>query len=93
MTVSVNYPTPVMVNGFSCKNCTEVDEAKKHIDPAHPKDGPYGIYAKQQASSGRGPAVTLGGTLASLAPPVSSSPATAPAGAAGVAGQQLNTLV
>ena len=35
-----------MVNGFSCKNCTDVDYAKKHIDPAHPKSGPYGIDAK-----------------------------------------------
>ena len=46
MAVSVNYATPVYVNGFQCKNCTDVDYAKKHIDPAHPKDGPYGIDAK-----------------------------------------------
>ena len=51
---------PVTVNGYSCKNCTEVDEAKKHIDPAHPKDGPYGVNAD------RGAAVSLGGALASL---------------------------
>jgi hypothetical protein len=42
---SINYPQPVQVNGFTCHNCTEVDEAKKHIDPAHPKSGPYGIDA------------------------------------------------
>jgi hypothetical protein len=46
MAVSTDYPTPVMVNGFQCKNCTDVDYAKKHIDPAHPKSGPYGIDAK-----------------------------------------------
>jgi hypothetical protein len=46
MSVNGDYPQPVMVNGFSCKNCTDVDYAKKHIDPAHPKDGPYGINAK-----------------------------------------------
>lgn len=45
---TVNYPSPVMVNGYSCKNCTEVDEAKKHIDPAHPKDGPFGVNANTQ---------------------------------------------
>lgn len=33
------------VNGFACRNCTDIDYAKKHIDPAHPKDGPYGINA------------------------------------------------
>ncbi len=45
MSISVNSPHPVQVNGFMCKNCTEVDYAKKHIDPAHPKSGPYGITA------------------------------------------------
>jgi hypothetical protein len=42
---STNYPQPVYVNGFICRNCTDVDNAKKHIDPAHPKSGPYGIDA------------------------------------------------
>jgi hypothetical protein len=69
MAVSADYSTPVMVNGFSCKNCTDVDYAKKHIDPAHPKSGPYGIDAKddpsvkQTAPSG---AVTFGGNLSEL---------------------------
>ena len=31
-----------VVNGYICKNCTEIDLAKKGIDPARPKDGPYG---------------------------------------------------
>ena len=34
------------VNGFQCRNCTDIDYAKKHIDPAHPQDGPYGVNAK-----------------------------------------------
>ena len=42
---STNYPHPIQVNGFTCRNCTDVDNAKKHIDPAHPKSGPYGIDA------------------------------------------------
>jgi hypothetical protein len=46
MAVSTDYSTPVIVNGYTCKNCTDVDYAKKHIDPAHPKSGPYGINAK-----------------------------------------------
>ncbi len=41
--LSVNYPSPVTVNGFSCRNCTEVDYAKRNIDPAHPKAGPFGM--------------------------------------------------
>jgi hypothetical protein len=76
---TVNYPSPVMVNGYACKNCTQVDEAKKHIDPAHPQDGPYGVLANSQppnpndphqtksaSASGQTPAVILGGSLAKL---------------------------
>ncbi len=73
MAVSTDYPTPVMVNGFRCKNCTDVDYAKKHIDPAHPKSGPYGIDAKddptakqtETASSATGPSV---GSVAAAKP-------------------------
>jgi hypothetical protein len=45
MAISTDYPGVVYVNGFPCKNCTDVDRAKQHIDPAHPKDGPFGINA------------------------------------------------
>lgn len=80
MAISGDYPTPVNVNGFSCKNCTDVDNAKKHIDPAHPKDGPFGINAKDRpedikraADKAVDPAydnqaaVTFGGQLAAFA--------------------------
>jgi hypothetical protein len=69
MSVGTNYSTPVMVNGFLCKNCTDVDYAKKHIDPAHPKSGPYGIDAKDDPTvkqSAPSTAVTFGGNLSSL---------------------------
>ena len=36
---------PVMVqnvNGYVCRDCTDVARAQKGIDPARPKDGPYG---------------------------------------------------
>ncbi len=46
MAISTNYAVPVVVNGFLCRNCTDVDNAKKHIDPAHPKSGPFNITAK-----------------------------------------------
>jgi hypothetical protein len=45
MAISGDYPTPVNVNGYVCHNCTEVDQAKKNIDPAHPKAGPNGSDA------------------------------------------------
>ncbi|MEO6338684.1 MAG: hypothetical protein ABIO39_01490 [Caulobacteraceae bacterium] len=55
-----------VVNGFQCKNCTDVDYAKKHIDPAHPKDGPYGVNNPAKAEKPdavRKPAFEFGGLL------------------------------
>lgn len=43
MAISTDYPSPVNVNGFSCRNCTDVDRAKKNIDPANPSAGPFGV--------------------------------------------------
>jgi hypothetical protein len=63
MSVGTNYSTPVTVNGFSCRNCTEVDYAKKHIDPAHPRSGPYGITAKDDPTVKQAPAIVFGGSL------------------------------
>ncbi len=45
MAIGTNYSTPVMVNGFSCRNCSEVDRAKRNIDPANPAAGPFGLNA------------------------------------------------
>lgn len=50
MTVSGNYAHPVYVNGYQCNNCTDVEYAKKHIDPAHPKSGPFDIHADTDPS-------------------------------------------
>ncbi|HEX5378667.1 MAG TPA: hypothetical protein VFW47_08830 [Phenylobacterium sp.] len=56
-----------IINGFPCKNCTDVDYAKKYIDPAHPKDGPFGLNNPEKlAQSQRQQAVTFGGVLAGL---------------------------
>jgi hypothetical protein len=81
---SVNYPQPVMVNGYPCKNCADVDLAKAHIDPQHPSAGPYGVNAKADpslagkkldASTG---AVTFGGSLGATNSADSSSSAISP---------------
>lgn len=42
---ATNYPAPVQVNGFACRNCGEVSLATKGIDPAHPQSGPAGRNA------------------------------------------------
>ncbi len=65
---STNYPQPVQVNGFTCHNCTEVDEAKKHIDPAHPKSGPYGVDAKTDPTNPQNKTsfIQFGGSLSAL---------------------------
>jgi len=64
MSISTDYATPVQVNGYSCKNCTDVDNAKKHIDPEHPKSGPYGVNAQIDPSLNA--AVKFGGALSGL---------------------------
>ena len=70
MTISANYPTPVYVNGYACNNCTQVAEAKKGVDPADPKAGPYGVDAESDpkangaSDTSRSPAVIFGGVLA-----------------------------
>ncbi|ESQ77697.1 hypothetical protein [Asticcacaulis sp. AC402] len=86
MAISSDYPQPVYVNGFSCKNCTDVENARKHIDPAHPKSGPFGVNADTDPS--RNQAVTLGGRLSSLE--ASSSSASATSLQAAEPGRRLN---
>ena len=77
-----------VVNGYVCRNCTDVEYAKKGVDPAHPKDGPQGAYANdktdkvhkpgkaEDAKTERGPAVTFGGEL--TAPGAASAPQAQP---------------
>lgn len=52
-----------IVNGYMCRDCTDVANAKKNIDPAHPKDGPQGSE-KAHAQARFGAAVDWGGQLA-----------------------------
>ena len=102
MAIGANYPIPVLVNGFSCKNCTDVELARKHIDPAHPRSGPYGVNAKTDPSV-KSAAVTFGGSLSGLntkmgvngAEPSSDSPSQRPGAGAlrgAVSGRQLDLL-
>jgi hypothetical protein len=78
---STNYAQPVQVNGFLCHNCTEVDNAKKHIDPAHPKSGPYGIDADTDHTNQKS-FLQFGGVLAGIQ-----------AEAAGTAPQSIGQLI
>lgn len=68
---TVNYPTPVWVNGYQCRNCSDVELAKKHVDPAHPKSGPFNVDAKDDPSravqNAEKKSVQFGGALAGLA--------------------------
>lgn len=74
-----------VVNGYVCRSCTDVAYAKKGVDPAHPKDGPQGVYANgktedvksKDAKDAFGPAVTFGGQLGaqvSLSEPAQAAP-------------------
>lgn len=50
-----------VINGFVCRNCTDVENAKKSIDPAKPEAGPVNQQRSEEVQ--RGPAVVLGGSL------------------------------
>ena len=63
MTISGNYAHPVYVNGYRCNNCTDVANAKKHIDPAHPRSGPFNIDAATDPSRHHHPSARFGGAL------------------------------
>jgi len=75
MAISANYPTPVLVNGYLCNNCTQVAEATKDINPADPQAGPWGIDAKAGSTPTHSPAFTLGGLLTSGSTIAGSAPA------------------
>ena len=49
MTISSDYSSPVWVNGFSCRNCSEVALAQKNVDPANPTAGPFGVNDTKKA--------------------------------------------
>jgi len=55
-----------IVNGFVCMNCTDVDRAKKSIDPAHPNQAAT-VSGPRDTASPTGTltqnAVTFGGAL------------------------------
>jgi hypothetical protein len=55
-----------VINGFVCKTCTDVENAKKFIDPARPEAGP--VSQQTPASAERAPPVVLGGSLAGQGP-------------------------
>ena len=65
MSISTDYSSPVLVNGYSCRNCEDVAEAKKGIDPAKPDAGPYGRNAAGDDARNVS-AVAFGGLLQAL---------------------------
>lgn len=50
MAIGTDYPRPITVNGYVCRNCDDVSAAKRNIDPA----APDGVEP---------PAVSFGGSL------------------------------
>ncbi|MBE0579002.1 hypothetical protein [Devosia sp.] len=65
MAIGTDYPRPITVNGYVCRNCDDVANAKRNIDPA----APNGV---EQA------AVSFGGSLSGQQR-AGAAPGTAPA--------------
>jgi hypothetical protein len=77
--ISQNYPSPVTVNGFSCRNCTDVDNAKRNIDPANPKAGPFGMNDPEAVKARQS---LIAQRMAKIAEDLANPPAYRPRGAA-----------
>ena len=56
MAISGDYSSPVTVNGFVCRNCSDVDRTKRHIDPADPAAGPFGVNGSHKPGKAAKPA-------------------------------------
>jgi hypothetical protein len=56
-----------IVNGYVCRDCTDVANAKRGVDPARPKDGPNGAEREAREEKAQpadhGPAVSFGGAV------------------------------
>ena len=44
-----------LVNGYVCRDCTDVSLAKRGVDPAHPPDKPGAADAKDDTKNSRNP--------------------------------------
>ena len=63
MAISSDYPHPIVVNGYACRNCDDVAKAKRFEDPAQATPLPPTTEAR--ASDGdMQRAVNFGGVLA-----------------------------
>lgn len=63
MTIRGDYPHPITVNGYACRNCDDVAKAKRLIDPAQPEAVPPAAGTKESDGDLQR-AVNFGGTLA-----------------------------
>lgn len=61
-----DYAIPIQVNGYTCRNCTDVANAKKNVDPQRPQDGPFGVNRTSDTPGFAPEAVRFGGALAGL---------------------------
>lgn len=78
MAISSDYPRPIVVNGYQCRNCDDVSDAKRNIDPATSKLGtaeaPTGDTTGFSANG-----FVFGGTLAERGPAGDPRPESVPA--------------
>jgi hypothetical protein len=76
MAISSDYPRPITVNGFLCRNCDDVSDAKKFIDPAKPAATTVAVEATDNDPQR---AVKFGGTLSFLNTVSPANPSASPA--------------
>lgn len=60
MAISADYPRPINVNGYVCRNCDDVSKAKRFIDPTLSPLEASAADSRKNTSA----AVSFGGSLA-----------------------------
>lgn len=70
MAISSDYPRPINVNGYVCRNCEDVSKAKRFIDPTQSPLEASATGSSQTPSA----AVSFGGSLADRTTVNSSQP-------------------
>ncbi len=80
MEISRDYPRPILVNGYACKNCDDVSSAKKNIDPAEANASPSQLAAADKTADG---GVKLSGLAAAKAAESATGPSSPPVGSCG----------
>ena len=54
MEITGDYPHPITVNGYSCRNCADVEKAKHNVDPTQSENATQNSRTEAAKPEGQG---------------------------------------